>query len=147
MHFEVNTAGGIVLPQGSGSTKNGNTAFGVTALQSTAGGADTLRINVIGAAPAAGATYATTADLGVSIDSTPNYLGFGVPSGSQGADWVAEAGTVVTVTNVGPGPLANYKIVTFSFSGAHMTPITLGGDQATGTFTMTGTCTAAIQFN
>ncbi len=140
---------GILGPQGSGGTqKDGTIAFGVHALQSVPelGGAVQLRIDLVGAAPTPGATYATKADLGTSIDNTPNYLGFGVPNGSEGADWIADAGTVVTVTAVGPGPLSNYKMITFTFSGAHMSPVTLGGDKATGTFTMSGSCYAAIQF-
>ncbi|HEY5374921.1 MAG TPA: hypothetical protein VIK01_14665 [Polyangiaceae bacterium] len=144
MHFEVNTAGGVVLPQGT--ALNGTDAqhmrIGLSALQSPG---NLLQIGVVGPAPVSGAQYTTTADLGESINGVANYLGFTV-SGATTSSWVADAGTVVTIAAVGPGPLANYKVIQFTFSGAHMTPSMRSNDKATGTFKLSGSCTAAIQY-
>lgn len=144
-HFEVNTAGGIVLPQGTAlsGTDAQHMRIGLAAAQSPG---SVLQIGVVGAAPVSGAHYMTTADLGESVNGVPNYLGFAVTAAAATSSWVADAGTVVTVAAVGPGPLANYKIVQFTFSGAHMLPSMRSNDKATGAFTLSGSCTAAIQY-
>jgi hypothetical protein len=106
---------------------------------------NSLQIAVVGPAPVSGAKYTTAADLGESVNGVANYLGFAV-SGASTSSWVADAGTVVTTAAVGPGPLANYKVIQFTFSGAHMTPSMRSNDKATGSFTLSGSCTGAIQY-
>lgn len=143
-HFEVNTAGGVLLPHGTAlnGTDAQHTRVGMSALQSPG---NMLQIALVGPTPASGAKYTTAADLGESINGVANYVGFSV-SGATTSSWVADTGTVVTIAAVGPGPLANWKVMQFTFSGAHMTPSMRSNDKATGSFTLSGSCTAAVQY-